>query len=228
MTVDRRAIREDGERLLDAARARGRGRPRGDVVRAALGSGLRRSQARSRAGPADAGAISGSHGRHFAPPRTGCRGDDHALRVCRRGAAATASLRSARSARHDVRVERQPGSPARGPVPGQRLRLGRPERCVRCDHRDADGLGHPQGRRRRHADRRSARHARVLRRVSSSTTAWAHVPRGRIRRRGVNHVAAGVQRRTGHRAESIASGRPWAPILRSSAGPSPWKATSGA
>ncbi len=63
-----------------------------------------------------------------------------------------------------------------GAVPGQCRRLGRSERCVRCDHRLDDGLGHPPGTRRRHADRRGACHARLLRRVSSSTTARAHVP----------------------------------------------------
>ncbi len=49
---------------------------------------------------------------------------------------------------------------------------------------------------------RSACHARLLRRVSSSTTAGSHVRCERIRRRGVDHVTAGVQRRAGHRAES--------------------------
>ena len=88
-----------------------------------------------------------------------------------------------------------------GAVPGQCPRLGRSQRCVRCDHRLDEGLGHPPGTRRRHADRRRARHARFLRRLSSSTAARAHVPCGRIRRRGVNHVAAGVERRTGHRSE---------------------------
>ena len=63
-----------------------------------------------------------------------------------------------------------------GAVPGQCPRLGRSQRCVRCDHRHDDGLGHPAGRRRRHADRRGARHARLLRRVSSAATAGAHVP----------------------------------------------------
>ena len=169
----------------------------------------------------------GSHARHLTPPRTRRRGDDHALRVCRRGAAATASVRSARSAGHDVRIERQPGSPARGRVAGQYRRLGRSQRCVRCDHRDADGLGHPPGRRRRHADRRGARHARFLRRVSSSTQARAHVRCGRIRRRDVNHVAAAVQRRTGHRAEPSPLADAWAPIRSSSAGPSTSKAATG-
>ncbi len=85
-----------------------------------------------------------------------------------------------------------------------------------------------RGQRRRHADHRGACHARFLRRVSSSTTAWAHVPCGRIRRRGVNHVAAGVQRRTGHRSESSPLADPgrrssdrWSDRLR-------WKAATGA
>ena len=187
------------------ARSRSRaGAPRAgdDLARAGLGSRLRRRPARCRTGTAGARSSSGSHGRHLTPPRTWRRGHDHALRVRRRGAASTAPLRSAGSARHDVGIECHPGSPARGPVPGQCPRLGRSERCVRCDHRLDDGLGHPPGTRRRHADHRGARHARFLRRVSSSTKAWAHVPCGRIRRRGVNHVAAGVQRRTGRRSES--------------------------
>ena len=173
-----------------------------DLAGAGLGSRLRRRAARRRTGAARAGARAGRHDRHLAPPRPGRRGHDHALCVCRRGAASAAPLRSAGSPRHDVGVERQPGSAARGPVPGQCPRLGRSQRCVRRHHRDDDGLGHPPGRRRRHAGHRGARHARVLRRVSSSTQARAHVPGGRIRRRGVNHIATGVERRTGHRSES--------------------------
>ena len=64
-----------------------------------------------------------------------------------------------------------------------------------------DRLGHASRTRRRHANHRGARHARLLRRVSSPTAARAHLPPGRIRRRGVNHVAAGVQRGTGDRLE---------------------------
>ena len=146
MTIDRR---DDPRRRRTTARGCSRARARrarDDLVRAALGSRLRRREARSRAGTARARAIAGRHGRHFAAARTWRRGDDHALRVRRRGAASAASVRSTRSARHDVRVERQPGSPARRRVAGQHPRLGRAERCVRRDHRDADGLGHPSRR----------------------------------------------------------------------------------
>ena len=174
MTADRRAIREDRKRLLEDARARGPVTLVDDLVRAAAGIcvfvGARHDLAQAlRAVVRSPGVTLGIS------------------LLLGLGVAATTTLFAfvdavlLRPLPYDqpdrlVMLFESNVSQDRlreGGSPGQHPRLGRSQRRVRCDHRDADGLGHAARQRRRHADRRRARHAWLLRRLSPSAAARA-------------------------------------------------------